>query len=141
MNPAVTETNLITYKFDITGFVASPLTTVTTVVTSNKLTALGLKVAVQSDILATPALTATYSNIAFPTPGTGNITVVSWNNIATKLTKDSEPVAISDGTFTGTGKLTVTVPASNPSGAVDVVGNTYPCTLSITTVQNVLNSN
>lgn len=141
MNPAILETNVITYQFPTEGgFLASPVNTIVTVTSEYNMTVNGLKVAVLDDILSTPALEVVYSTTAFPQPGTGQVTIITWVPIATLLTKNNANVATSDNTYTGTAQMNVVVPASNTaSGTVDPIA-VYPVNVQITTSQNILNS-
>lgn len=143
MYPTIVHNDLITYKSEVTTMVPTPTfpTTSVAVESSSNLTANNKAAALLSDITGTPALTVGYISGAFTTPGSGNLTITAWTPLATKLTKDNNNVvALTDGTFTGTGLFTVSSPATNPAGAADTVP-TYPFSVKITASQSILNSN
>ena len=142
MNPVIVHNDLITYKSNVTTMVTIPAVPITnvSVESSSNLTANNKDAAVLSDITGTPALTVAYVSGGFTTPGSGDLTITAWTPLATKLTKDTNAVALTDGTFTGTGLFTVSAPATNPAGAADPVA-TYPFSVKITATQTVLNSN
>jgi len=140
MNPAVRETDVITYVF--AAGTASPLVTMVVVTTPNKVTVDSLNVAVHSDIEGTPELPVVYQTPVASIPGTANITVDLWPTLALKTFKDGDSIAITDGTQIGIATLTVVSPAMIPgtTPVPDPIA-TYPCTLAITASQNKLISN